>query len=302
MNLNRAQYILTILEEGSISAAARKLYISQAALSQAVRLVEEEVGMPVLERGRGSVKLTYAGERYVETVKQMLLLERSFRSEMDEIRREKSGQFRFGIPIRNGQRIIPGILPEFLKEYPSVKIHVQEYGSEELIRRVLRGDVDVAMVRTATFEKGIVYQLIQKEQMGLLAGKGSRLYETYEDGTPLDISQAADEAFVLMKNGHRSRHSMERLLEERKLKINAMIELDNFNTARQIVLNCAGVMVVPYSELIRTAEEKEQVHLYPLLGAEDEGSLYLIHHEAVYLTPYMRRWMELVKNACLSEQ
>lgn len=296
MNLNRAQYILTILEEGSISAAARKLYISQAALSQAVRYVEEEIGMPVLERGRGVVKLTYAGERYVETVKQMMLLERSFRNEMNEIKREESGQFRFGISTRNGQRIVPRILPEFLREYPSVKIHVLEHGSAELIPMVLQGDLDVAMVRTAALEKGIVYQLIQKERMGILAGRGSGIYNQYADGTPLDISQTVDERFIFLKRGHRSRHSMDRLLEERKMKLNAMIELDNIDTARQIVINCAGVMVVPFYELVRTEEEKERAHLYPLVGAEDEGSLYLIYNETVYLTSYMKRWMELVKS------
>ncbi len=295
MNLNRAQYILTILEEGSISAAAHKLYISQAALSQAVRCVEKEVGLPVLERGRGVVKLTYAGQRYVETVKQMMLLERSFRNEIDEIKREKSGQFRVGVTTRNGQVILPSILPGFLEEYPSVKFQLTEGSSAELTHMVQKGDLDVAMVRTSEFARGVVYQLLKKEQLGILAGKGSRLYQAVADGTWIDISQAVQDRMVFTKKGHSSRASQDRLLKAYQLEVQPMMELDNFETATQVVMNCGAVMLAPFSALRSEQEIAEKGHFYPLKGAEQDGDTYLIYNEAVYLTPYMKRWMELVK-------
>lgn len=313
MNLSRAQYILTILEEGSISAAAHKLFLSQAALSQAVRYVEEEVGLPVLQRGRGVVRLTYAGERYVETVRQMLLLERSFRNEIDEIKREESGQFRFGIPLHSGQVTLPGVLAEFLKDYPSVRLQVVEKGSPELVRMILQGELDLAVVRSIVIpeqeqdqpklEKGIVYELLQEEQMGILAGKGSGLYEKHPDGTPVDIEEAVDERFVFMKKGHSSRHTQDMLLEQRNLELQAVVELDNFETAKQVAINCGGVIISPYSNVysdlhFNTKENagiKNDVHFYPLKGAEAEENTYLIYHEATYLTPYMKRWIELVK-------
>ncbi len=296
MNLNRGQYILTILEEGSISAAARRLFISQAALSQTVRLVEEEVGLPVLERGRGEVKLTYAGERYVETIRQMLLLERSFYHEIDEIKREQSGELRFGIPLQNGALILPPILAEFQKAFPEVRLKITEKGSPELTSLLLQGDLDLALVRTAFCEKGLIYQKLQAEQLGLLAGKGSGLYERFEEGTALSIQQAEGERFVFMKKGHSSRFTQDKLLEKKKIKLNCILELDSFETAKNVVAHSGAVLFVSYSTLQRDEAMMARTKFFPLKDASNEENTYLTCNEATYLTPYMKKWKELLQD------
>lgn len=296
MNLNRAQYILTILEEGSISEAAKKLFISPAALSQAVRLVEEELGLPILERSRGSARLTYAGERYAETVRQMLLLERNLYNEMDEIKREQNGLFRFGIPFLNGQLVLPKIFPVFHAAYPSIRLQITEKGSPDLIQMLLRGELDLALIRTAFCEKGLTYQLLQPERMGILAAKGSGLYDRYPNGTELDIRQAAGEQFIFLKKGHSSRFSQDKLLEAQDLKLSALLELDSFETAKQVTASCGGVMIISYSSFRRDEKIQEHTHFYPLKGTDNEENIYLAYNESTYLTPYMKKWAGLVES------
>ena len=65
MNIKQAQYIQTIASEGSITAAAKKLYISQPSLSQMVRQVEKELGVTLFDRTSLPLRLTYAGEKYL---------------------------------------------------------------------------------------------------------------------------------------------------------------------------------------------------------------------------------------------
>ena len=61
MNWNQLQYVITIAEEKSITKAAQKLYISQPSLSLSIQALEKETGIPLFERNRGEMKLTYAG-------------------------------------------------------------------------------------------------------------------------------------------------------------------------------------------------------------------------------------------------
>ena len=75
MNLKHAQYIMTILQEGSITAAAKKLFISQPSLSQVVKLAETNLGAPVFNRSTDPISLTPAGEKYVEAAKQILAIQ-----------------------------------------------------------------------------------------------------------------------------------------------------------------------------------------------------------------------------------
>ena len=72
MNFKQASYIRTIVQEGSISAAARKLYISQPSLSQMVRQAESEYGVQLFDRSVFPLRLTFAGERYLEAANQIL--------------------------------------------------------------------------------------------------------------------------------------------------------------------------------------------------------------------------------------
>ena len=71
MNIKHAQYMLTVMQEGSITAAAKKLYISQPSLSQMIKLVETNLGTPIFNRSTDPITLTYAGEKYIEAAKDL---------------------------------------------------------------------------------------------------------------------------------------------------------------------------------------------------------------------------------------
>ena len=65
MNPKHAQYMLTVYQEGSITNAAKKLYVSQPSLSQMIKLVESNLGAPIFNRSTDPLTLTYAGEKYI---------------------------------------------------------------------------------------------------------------------------------------------------------------------------------------------------------------------------------------------
>ena len=66
MNLKQAKYVKTIAECGSLTAAAKQLFVSQPSLSQMLRQIEEEIGLPIFDRSVSPIHLTYAGEKYLQ--------------------------------------------------------------------------------------------------------------------------------------------------------------------------------------------------------------------------------------------
>ena len=85
MDFREMTYITTIADCGSITAAARKLYISQPSLSYIVSKVEQETGAKLFERKNYPLTLTYAGEKYVETARKILSLNDNMRRELMDI-------------------------------------------------------------------------------------------------------------------------------------------------------------------------------------------------------------------------
>ena len=129
MNIKHAQYMLTVMQEGSITAAAKKLYISQPSLSQMIKLVETNLGTAIFNRSTDPITLTYAGQKYIEAAKQILTINNNLQKEIDEINHEDHGTIRLGIPVQRAMQVLPYVLPRFMKQYPYVDIDLQEHGS-----------------------------------------------------------------------------------------------------------------------------------------------------------------------------
>ena len=94
MNTKQAFYIRTIAREGSITAAAKALYISQPSLSQTLRQIESELGVQLFDRDTLPLRPTYAGEKYLECVDTVLAANDRLENQLREIRQENSGRLR----------------------------------------------------------------------------------------------------------------------------------------------------------------------------------------------------------------
>ena len=295
MHLNNARYVLAVWEAGGYSAAARRLYISQSALSQAVRQVEKDIGAAIFSREGGKLHLTYAGERYAAAARDMLLLDENLRRELDEIRNETRGRLRFGIPAQQGMVLLPAVLRPFVARYPLVRIEIMEQGSVSLSKMVSERTLDIALARTVQQEPGVIYEHLQPERIGILAGEGTRLFAQYDNGTALSLRDAAEEAFIFLKPAHNARTVQERLTQQLQLSLRCMVELDTFETAKRVAVCCAGVMLAPWSILKNDPDLPGRAHFYPLRGAAGGQSTSLLYHKELYLTQYMRDWMQLIR-------
>ena len=119
MNMKQALYFKTIAQYGTITAAAKQLYISQPSLSQTLRQIEDEVGTPLFDRSTSPFHLTYAGERYLKAVEAMLDIETRLKEEIESIRRDDGGRLRLGISVTRAMQVLPDVIPIFTKAYPN---------------------------------------------------------------------------------------------------------------------------------------------------------------------------------------
>jgi len=296
MNLHNAKYILTIVREGSISAASHKLFISQSALSQTIKQVEANLGTTIFDRKGGKLNLTYAGEVYINTARQMIMLENNLKSELQELHEENCGLLRFGISAHYGMTVLPAALKEFIIKYPHVKIHVEEAGSSTQVKLLKEGVIDIALARTVQRKAGLVYQLLQEECIGLLASQGSNLFHKYPNGTKIDLTDAVEDSFVFLKEGHSARSTQDRIAALYGLSLKKLIELDSSEIAKRVTLSCGCVMVIPRSLVSHKSSYPDSFHFYPLHQIPSEQHTYIIYRENLYLTQYMRDWIALITN------
>lgn len=245
MNAKQALYFTTIVEEGSITAAARKLYISQPSLSQMLRQIEKENGLELLDRSTVPLKLTYAGEKYLECARAVLTASEKLENQLKDIREENSGHLRLGFSIQRGMRLFPRIMPYFSTRYPNVSFELREAGSAKLEELLRYGEIDLAFAAMDSTSARFDYRLIEKERIGILAGNGAGLTKRFQPGEEIALESARDERFVSLKQGHSVRVLQDQLFRIYDLDPKIIVETDSLEMAKRVTVTCGACMLCP---------------------------------------------------------
>lgn len=148
MDLKQLSYFCAIAEEGNISAAAKRLHISQPPLSHQLMLLEEELGVLLLERGARKARLTDAGRILYERAQNILTLTSTAKQEMLALGAGRSGTLRLGTISSSGAVLLGGRVRAFHDQYPDVRFEIHEGNTFELIDLLSDGVIDLAIVRT----------------------------------------------------------------------------------------------------------------------------------------------------------
>ena len=292
MNMKQALYFKTIAQYGTITAAAKQLYISQPSLSQTLRQIEDEVGTPLFDRSTSPFHLTYAGERYLKAVEAMLDIETRLKEEIESIRRDDGGRLRLGISVTRAMQVLPDVIPIFTKAYPNVTIELTEAASASLEGLLQKGQIDLALAALEANEANIAYELIEKESIGILAGKDSQLAQLVPSGTPISLEMVEKEAFVSLDTSHSSRIIQDRLFRRYNIRPKILLETSSLEVARRVALKSGACMVLPdvyADEFVFNSGGA----FYPLKDYENHRHFYACYRNDENTKKYIRDYVTI---------
>lgn len=296
MNLTEKQstYILTILNEGSISAAARALYISQPSLSQTVKQVEAELGAPIFDRSTDPISLTPHGECYVDAARRLLSIVQTLQNSVDELNTEAGGTIRFGIPVQRGLSLLPEIIPRFHALYPDVELKLIERGSGTLHELAAAGSIDLAVLTTKPEREELEYILLKHEDIVLLCDRRTKLAQRIPEGTPISIAEAKDELFVSNLEGHNVNFIQNELFQAAGIHPHILCASSNISVGQQITVHSGAVMLCPDSYIEPGSELSRRGAVYPLLGAPHRRSCYLCYRKDLYQSKFIKGLIDVI--------
>lgn len=145
MELKQLRYFCKIVEEGTISQAAKKLNMAQPPLSVQLRLLEEELGVELVIRGHRKITLTDAGKLFYKRCQQVLNLIDLSVNEMKDIKKQT---LRIGITSSNSALIQQKHILLFMRNHPNLNVRIKEGPTTEMIELLLAHDIDLGIVRT----------------------------------------------------------------------------------------------------------------------------------------------------------
>lgn len=181
MQLSQMQYFLEIAKTKNISAAAHNLYLSQPALSQAIRSLESELGIPLLLRHSKSVSLTDAGEEFAVHAEKILGSTRHLSDLMQKHAQLHTGNLRIGMPWIVGYLEIFSLLRSYKERMPDLQYKLVIEGSDTLLRqllsRKLHGIFMISSSSSLSQNRELHYLRLADEEYVMMIHKGSPLAE-----------------------------------------------------------------------------------------------------------------------------
>lgn len=165
MELKQLHYFVTVAQEGTISGAARKLNLTQPPLSAQMKLLEQEIGCPLFERGARRIQLTEAGRMLYNRAVTMLDFADITRQELKDYLEGTSGVLRLGVVSSVGSTYLAKIVSDFHKENPRIAFELMEANTYQLLEQLKANLLELAIVRTPFSDQGFTTFCILNEPM-----------------------------------------------------------------------------------------------------------------------------------------
>src|SRR5699024_1042423 len=290
MELRLLQYFIAVVEKETFTEAAQTLHISQPSLSAAIKRLEEQVGLTLLERTTRSLALTKEGATVYEEAKKLMTHYEHVTDEITRIREQGPLKLTIGI-IESSQFWLPKILRQFLQEYPDVKIKLLEVLSlHDVEKAITNFDVHFA----------ITNQYVTSEDMKMIPIYDEKLVAILPPNHPLKhkqeiiINDLAKENFIICKSGFQTREDILNAFRKAGVKPIITYEIERFETACTLVENNLGITIVPENYV--KFSNQPSYHIRKIDESAISRTVYIAYDNHRYLPPLVPRFIGMVKD------
>lgn len=289
MQIEAFKVFRDLVDTGSFSKAARSNSITQSAVSQQVRCWEQRFGVPLIERSSKQFGLTREGQLFYQTAKKVVAEFDGFEHGIAELRNLVAGAIRVSTVYSIGLHELPPFIKKFLKQYPTVNVHVEYRRSNQVYEDVAEGTSDVGLVAFPQARKFVRVEPFRKDRLVMVCSPQHRL-ATFKE---VDVPDLAGEKFIGFEPDIPTRKAVDRIFKDHGFEVRPVMEFDNIETVKRAVEIDAGVAIVPRATI------EQEVKNQSLTALEFKGQpffrpLGILTKSGRVLSPAVRRFLEVL--------
>jgi DNA-binding transcriptional LysR family regulator len=236
VTLRQMRVFAAVARHMSFTRAARELHLTQPAVSQQVKLLEGEVGMPLFEHIGRRVQLAPAGAELLRYVNQAIELLREAGESLAAMRGLRRGVLKLGA-VSTAKYFAPSLLSAFWPQYPEVTIKFTIANREEVIKQLVGNEIDLVIMGRPPRELATIAVPFAKHPLVIIASPTHPLCLRKR----IPLRQLATESFLIREEGSGTRASMEHVFRERGVPLRVLMEVSSNETIKQAVMAGMGL-------------------------------------------------------------
>ena len=303
MEFRKFRYILAIAEEGSITRAASRLYISQPSLSQLLSSVERELGSPLFDRATSPLKPTELGKIYLATAQKIIVLDKNLSDSASDLSNLKRGHIVIGSSPFRSTYLLANFLPRFQEKYPSITLELRESTTKELENMTLNSQVDFSLSLLPIDEKHFEFAQIFSEELLLvlpkehiLAKKNKLIPGDLTHLQTIDLKELADTSFIRMHPEQKLHQELNDLCRQAGFAPKIKLETRSMETA--LALTGAGLGASLLPEYLLQSFRPVNIPCYAHLTTKPSRQVVIIWRKNGYLSKAARTFITELTSFC----
>lgn len=291
MHIESLKVFCDLIDTRSFSKAATKNYISQSAVSQQVRALEDRFDRKLVERSRGGLVATDAGLAFYQGCREMLERWGTLGEEMAGLSNIISGQVRVATIYSVGIHELSPFLKQFMKTYPQVNLHLEYSRPNKVYDDVINGGVDIGIVAYPSARPQIEIIPFRSDRLVFVCSPDHELASRKR----VEISQLAGQRFVGFERDIPTRKAVDKILRSRGTAVHYVMEFDNIETIKRSVEADLGVTIVPRA----TVENEIRAGTLRAVNFTESFTrpIGIIHRKGKVFSPAARRFVDILTEA-----
>jgi DNA-binding transcriptional LysR family regulator len=292
VNLETLRLYTDVVRLRSFSRGAAANEVSQSAASQAVRQLESDLGVRLLDRSKRPFAVTPAGRAFYETARDVLRRYEEGRARIASTRTRLDGTVRVAAIYSVGLHDVSRHMQPFMGAHPEARVQLECLHPHKVVEAVVNDEADLGILSYPPANRSLTVIPWRSEPMVLVCHPGHRLARR-RTVAPADLS---GEKFVAFDPDLGIRRAIDRSLKQRGVRVNVVMEFDNIETIKQAIAIDAGVSILP-APTVGKETEIGSLAAVPLAIPGLERPVGIIHRKNKQLSPTVQRFIESLRRA-----
>lgn len=293
MEFKQLEAFVAVVDYGSFSEAARKLYLTQPTISAHVRSLEEELHTKLILRTTKKTTITTRGYQLYDSAVRMLEIRNNLLENFTGVQKHMIDLAASTIP---SSYLLPEILAAFGKTHPDIYFHSIQADSAESINRVLDGTVDLALVGQNTRDETCVFLPFCQDEL-VIATPITNHYLGLQNKS-VTFEDFIKDPIIIREKGSGTKKEMDLFLEQIGVTpsdLNVIARMNDLEGIKKSIVNGLGISILSARSAIDLQKTK-QILLFPLEESAHKRTFYVVYSKNRILKPHVRQFIQFVQN------
>ena len=293
MNLRDLQYLVALAEHRHFGRAANACFVSQPTLSTQIKKLEDELGVPLVERAPRKVLLTDVGRDIASRARGVLNEIEQIRGVARRTLDPESGTVRLGIFPTLGPYLLPHVLPLVRKAFPRLELLLVEEKSETVLRLLHEGKLDAGILALPLHEDSLHQEFLFEEPFLLAVSEAHPL--AHKQGQ-LKLSDLSHQNLLLLEDGHCLRDQALEVCHLAGAGEHSGFRATSLETLRQMVAANVGITLLPVTAVKPPVAPVENLHLIEFKGTPPSRRIAMVWRKSSAMDAFLQRLADVLRD------